>query len=345
MTRHRPRHAAAPRRLGPARRALVAVVVLPVAATIVFAAPRTGGRSTTVAAGGPVGVAPVAAPPAAPPAPEPPKPASADDFDPARFPDPTTIDNRWVPLVPGTRFVYEGKADIGDGLRPHRVVTTVTDLTKVVGGVRTLVVWDRDYQDGRLIESELAFEAQDADGNVWNLGEYPEEYERGRFQGAPSTWITGVDGATAGLLMQRDPAPNTPEYREGFAPTIEFGDRASVFALTKTCAPVGCFDPALVIDEFDSFDPAGGHQRKYYGAGVGNVAVEPAGGREGERLALVAVDHLDPAAVAAVRVDALKLEQRGRRVSRVYRQADPIHALHPEDEATLPAPGTLPETG
>ncbi len=57
---------------------------------------------------------------------------------------------------------------------------TVTDLTKVVNGVRAVVVWDRDYASGELQETELAFFAQDNDGNVWHLGEYPEEYETGK---------------------------------------------------------------------------------------------------------------------------------------------------------------------
>jgi len=37
------------------------------------------------------------------------------------------------------------------------VVQTVTDLTKVVNGVRTVVVWDVDYKDGKVAESEIVF--------------------------------------------------------------------------------------------------------------------------------------------------------------------------------------------
>ncbi|MGH3742325.1 MAG: hypothetical protein ACRDT1_13495, partial [Micromonosporaceae bacterium] len=102
---------------------------------------------------------------------------NAEDFDPANFDQPTEVDNRWFPLEPGTRFTYQGSAVADGGRDPRRVVFTVTDLTKVVNGVRTLVAWDRDYGSGELQETELAFFAQDNDGNVWNLGEYPEEYE------------------------------------------------------------------------------------------------------------------------------------------------------------------------
>jgi len=51
-------------------------------------------------------------------------------------------------------------------------VLTVTDLTKVLNGVRNRVLWDQDFQQGELTESELTFFAQDDGGNVWNLGEY-----------------------------------------------------------------------------------------------------------------------------------------------------------------------------
>jgi len=102
------------------------------------------------------------------------------DFDPRNFSDPLRIDNAWSPLEPGMRFVYEGRANRGQGRLPHRVVFTVTDLTKTIDGVRTVVLWDRDFNGGRLREGELAFHAQDDDGTIWNMGEYPEEYEGGR---------------------------------------------------------------------------------------------------------------------------------------------------------------------
>ena len=37
---------------------------------------------------------------------------------------------------PGIQYVFEGAANRGHGREPHRVITTVTDLTKVIDGVR-----------------------------------------------------------------------------------------------------------------------------------------------------------------------------------------------------------------
>src|ERR1043166_880167 len=104
-----------------------------------------------------------------------------EDFDAGRFDRSIQIDNAWMPLKPGTRFTYDGTSIEDDGKAvPHRIVVNVTDLTKLIGGVRTLVTWDLDYSNGELVEAELAFYAQDSSGTVWYLGEYPEEYEEGK---------------------------------------------------------------------------------------------------------------------------------------------------------------------
>jgi hypothetical protein len=144
------------------------------------------------------------------------------DFDHGNFSHAARIDNRWFPLVPGTQYIYEGHANRGNGLTNHEVVFTVTDLTKMVDGVRTRVIWDRDINAGHLVEGELAFHAQDNDGNVWNFGEYPEEWDKGHFDGAPDSWLAGTDHARAGILMRAEPRLRTPSYLQGWAPKIDF---------------------------------------------------------------------------------------------------------------------------
>ena len=41
---------------------------------------------------------------------------SAEDFERAQFDDPTHIDNRWLPLTPGTQMVLEGSAIPEEGV-------------------------------------------------------------------------------------------------------------------------------------------------------------------------------------------------------------------------------------
>lgn len=237
------------------------------------------------------------------------------------------IDSHFFPLTPGTQFVYEGRANTGGGPLPHTVIFTVTDMVKVVDGVRTRVLWDRDLNDGQLAESELAFHAQDRKGNVWVLGEYPEEYDdNGKFTGAPSTWISGQAHALGGVLAPGRPRLGTRAFLEGSSPNIDFLDCGKVFALNqKTCVPTGCYKGVMVVDETSPLEPDSGHQRKYYAPGVGVVRVGAVGDPEGETLVLVAIKHLGAKAMADVRATVRRLERRAYRVSSVYRHTPPAY--------------------
>lgn len=247
-------------------------------------------------------------------------------YDRTKFSDSTTIDNKWFPLPVGTQFIFQGRSDRGQGRLPHRVIFTVTDLTKVIDGVRTRVLWDRDINAGKLLEAELAFFAQDDSGHVWAFGEYPEEYEDdGSFAGAPSTWIVGRAGSKAGVHMRADPRPNTPSYRQGWAPSVGFGDVAKVVKIgQKACVPTGCYGNVLVTDETNPDEPQDGHQLKYYAPEVGNIRAAPGvGGKEREVLELVAVRRLGSKAMATVRKEALKLDKRAYKAAKVYRATPP----------------------
>jgi hypothetical protein len=245
-------------------------------------------------------------------------------FDPSRFTSSTVVDNKWFPLKPGSQLVYSGGVtDDGERLS-HKVIFTVTDLTKVVDGVASVVVWDRDYTDGQLVEGELAFHAQDDSGNVWNMGEYPEEYENDSFAGAPDTWLAGVAGAQPGILMRAVARKGTPPYFQGIAPRIQFKDKARVQGFQhKHCVPFNCYRNVLVTSEWNPDEP-GAFQRKFYAAGVGNIRVGWAGPKEKERevLRLVAIRRLTPAQLGVVRRQALKLEHRAYNLP-TYRKTQP----------------------
>jgi hypothetical protein len=180
-----------------------------------------------------------------------------------------------------------------------------------VNGVRTVVLWDRDFQEGQLVEEELAFWAQDDSGNVWLLGEYPEEHE-GNKVSAPSTWLAGNQGSAAGILMRANPKLNTTSYKQGEAPSVEFLDVAKVFAENQhLTVPVGTFDGVLVIDEFDpNQQPQDGHQFKYHAPGVGIVQVTARGGDEQETLVATEYRTLTPEELQAANTRALELDQR-----------------------------------
>ena len=251
---------------------------------------------------------------------------SARDFDPANFDRSTTIDNRWFPLKPGTQFVYTGST-VEEGERiSHRVVFTVTDLVKPIAGVRNIVIWERDYRAGELVEAELALFAQDNDGNVWHLGQYPEEYENGKFVAAPA-WFHGIKKARAGITMKAKPKLGAPSYSQGFAPPpVHWVDHAKTYRLhQKTCVRAGCYEDVVVIREFEPDKPQS-YQLKYYAPSVGNVRVGWLGKKDQDRevLQLVAVRKLAGNGLARARAEALKLERHAYRISKdVYARTAP----------------------
>jgi hypothetical protein len=253
---------------------------------------------------------------------------SAPRFDVEKFSDSTRIDNAWLPLAPGTRFTFEGKVEGDEGAIPQRAVLTVTDVTKVIAGVPTLVMWDQDYSGDQLAEAELTFVAQDDEGTVWLLGEYPEEYDGERFAGAPRSWVAGLGGAKAGILMPGKPRKGEAPYLQGLAPDVDFYDVARVYRTAQeTCVPVGCYRDVMVIDEWDPLaQPRDGHQLKYQAPGVGNVKVESIGSPERETLVLTRVEQLGPDVLAEARREALRLDQRAYLVNARYRETRPAEA-------------------
>jgi hypothetical protein len=251
-----------------------------------------------------------------------------EPWDSGNFSNSATIDNAWLPIQPGTRWTWEGSANVDGERLSRRVITAVTDLTKVIDGVEVAVAFDQDITDGVLQEAELAFFAQDKDGTVWRVGEYPEEYEDGEFVEAPF-WLSGLQDARAGIAMQANPRLGTFSYSQGWGPQVGWTDRARIFETgSETCVPFGCYKGVLVIDEFNRDSPDA-HQLKYYASGVGNVRVGWAGALESEQevLELTNLEHLDAAGMDALRKMALALEAHAYVVSPdVYGTTQPLKA-------------------
>lgn len=250
----------------------------------------------------------------------------------AAFTNPTKIDNTWSPLKPGTQFTYEGLAVAEDGTQaPRRFVQTVTDLTKTVNGVRNVVVWDQDFQDGKLAEAEIALFAQSDARDVWAFGEYPEAYDEfGKVVETP-TWIAGIAGSAPGIAIKEVPALGGPSYSQGWGPSVPWTDRARVAQIgVKDCVPQGCIENGIVTEEFNREEP-GAFQLKTYGPGVGNTRVAFTGtDATRETLELISVTTLDAAAMTEVRTKVLALDANGRKRSRaVYALTSPLEPAPP----------------
>jgi hypothetical protein len=185
-----------------------------------------------------------------------------------------------------------------------------------------------DYSSGELVEQELAFFAQDDDGNVWRMGEHPEEYENGEMVANP-TWIAGLKGSVAGISMLGEPKLGK-NYSQGWAPDVEFTDRGQVHKMgVETCVPMDCYEDVLVIAETSEAEPDA-QQLKYFAQGVGNVRVGWMGGGEKtqEVLRLVDVMQLGSEGLARIRNKAMELEKHAYEVSKeVYGQTEPAKQM------------------
>lgn len=191
--------------------------------------------------------------------------AYAPDIDPARFT--TRIDNPFLPLAVGSRWVYEGRGEEGT----ERIVVEVTDRTRRVMGVQTVVVHDVSTVDGVVAEDTYDWYAQDDEGNVWYFGEDTTSIEDGR-RSTRGSWEAGVDGARPGIAMKARPAVGDryrQEYRVG-----EAEDMAEVLRLDATVTvPFGSFDSVLVTRDSTPLEPDVVEQ-KYYARGIGAVRTE-----------------------------------------------------------------------
>lgn len=227
-----------------------------------------------------VGVATTLQPPAVGDLPEGSEPV---DLDPADFT--TQIDNPYWPMDPGTRWTY--RETDGDGTELE-VVVVVTTLTKVIAnGITARVVRDTVTEDGVIIEDTFDWYAQDADGNVWYLGEDTAEFEAGQIVSRGGSFEAGVDGALPGIIMPANPLPGMKYRQEYYAGEAE--DSGEVLSIGETAeSPSGRYQNVLLTEDTTGLDPAI-LEHKYYAIGVGPVLVLDLAG--GGREELLSVDH------------------------------------------------------
>ena len=160
-------------------------------------------------------------------------------LDPADFT--TEITNQYWPMAPGDRWVYRETDGQGG---EQKVVVTVTDRTKTIAGIEALVVHDVVTEDGELVEDTFDWYAQDADGNIWYLGEDTKEFENGEVKTTAGSWEHGVDGAQAGIVVPANPEPGLDYRQEYYAGEAE--DAATVLSLDEWVeVPAGSYRDVL----------------------------------------------------------------------------------------------------
>ena len=170
--------------------------------------------------------------------------------------------NPYFILEPGHYLVLKG----GD----VELTITVLTETKMVEGVQTRVVEERETKAGKLFEiSRNYFVISKRTNDVFYFGEDVDIYKGGKVVSHSGAWLSGVHGARFGLFIPGQPSVNARYYQE-VAPGVAM-DRVEIISLTDTVrTPAGEFKNCLKVKETTPLE-AGVTDYKYYAPGIGMV--------------------------------------------------------------------------
>jgi hypothetical protein len=190
----------------------------------------------------------------------------------SQFPGENTFasqgNNYFLPLIPGLFQVLE------TGNHKVKVVVTVTERTKIIDGVETRIVTEREEHDGVLFEITDNYEAISTKTNaVYYFGEYATQYKDGQAVGHKGSWQVGENGAQFGLLMPGVPLLGAKFLQEN-APPVAL-DRSQIIQEGVTIdTPAGTLKNCLRVFDTDGLDPQAPPENKIYCHGIGNVVDE-----------------------------------------------------------------------
>ena len=197
-------------------------------------------------------------------------------IDPSNFTH--AVNNPYFPLVPGTTTIF-GEKD-GDDTLERRV--TVTHDTKMVMGVKCVVVRDLVTIKGEVEEDTYDWYAQDKQGTVWYFGEATKESKGGGRISTEGSWEAGVNGQP-GIIMPAHPAPGAP-YRQEYSPNVA-EDMGQIAAVNESVTvPFGSFTGCVHTKEWSMLES--GTEKKWYAKGIGEIRIESA---RGEVMSLLSV--------------------------------------------------------
>ena len=184
-------------------------------------------------------------------------------LDPADFV--AAVNHPYWPMPVGAKWTYS-ETEGGD---EFKVVVEVLDETKDILGIATTVVHDQVTLDGEIVEDTTDWYAQDADGNLWYMGEDTAEYENGEIVSTEGSWEAGVDGAQPGIIL-----PAAPEVGQSFRQEYLEGqaeDEARIVSISdRVVVDAGEYEDAIATREVTPLEPDV-LEYKWYAPGIGIV--------------------------------------------------------------------------
>ena len=188
--------------------------------------------------------------------------------------------NPYFPLGIGHRWEYRGGTELN--------IVEVANETKLIEGVRCVVLRDLVYDNGRLKEATDDWYAAGRDGSTWYCGEEVKDYEsfegdmplRAELVKISGSFKHGRDGDKAGIIMPASPRAgqayleefslgNAEDVSEILSVTYAYGtDRELDRLVPRDLAQRMCPGNCVVTKNYSLLEP-GIYARKYYARGIG----------------------------------------------------------------------------
>ena len=177
-------------------------------------------------------------------------------FNPDNFVNPLAVTNQYHPLTPGMQWIRSGTTEVGSRKVPHQIITTMTDVVRIIDGVPAVAMLDESTDSGEVIQVGFDYLAIDKEGNVWITGGYTEEYQGGEYVFAEDAFLGESTGAQVGILAPAEVTMATPRWFIGSAGTKEdasVGEPVEIGA--EVTVPFGTFKNVRVVREGGSKAP------------------------------------------------------------------------------------------
>jgi len=178
-------------------------------------------------------------------------------------------ENSYFVLELGYQVILGGQED-GEELQ---LVMTILNETKVVDGIETRVIEEKESEGGNIVEvSRNYFAICKPTNNAIYFGEDVDMYEDGKIVSHEGAWLAGQNGSKAGMIMPGKVEVGLKYYQE-IAPGVA-EDRAEIVSVNDTLdTPAGTFKQVLKTEETNPLNP-GEKEFKFYAPGIGLIQDE-----------------------------------------------------------------------
>jgi len=169
--------------------------------------------------------------------------------------------NEYFILEPGYRLHYANDKET--------LTITVLDETKIIDGVKTRVVEERETKNGKLTEVSKNYYAIDKKTKaVYYFGEDVDIYKDGKVVNHEGSWLAGVKNNKFGLMMPAKPKVGDKFYQE-MAPDVAM-DRTEILSITaELTTPAGTYKNCLHAKDSSALES--GTSDKWYAPGIGLI--------------------------------------------------------------------------